>query len=338
MEELQLVWGWQPASYLFLGGMGAGAFIAAAALFLRNREIGKTVVNVSMWASIACLCVGLLLLVSELVNPLRGLMLWQSFSHFTSWMTFGAWIVFAAVIVFGLMALLTSQRFERWYASRHEADGKKELPELLRTSRLCSVLAVIGIALGVCVAVYTGLLLMSVDGVAFWQTPLLPLLFTVSALDTGVALVEIVAVALAKRDPLRHAEARLLEKSVVVLVLVEATVVVAFLASMFAGNPLGAVDSASFAETARNSAKILATGSLAPAFWAIFVTLGLVVPLVAAVLSLRGGDKSEDFSFGRVAMAGAACALIGGCALRFLVLMAGLHVDYVADTIVRLLL
>ena len=31
---LQLTWSWQPALYLFLGGMGAGAFIMAAVLFL----------------------------------------------------------------------------------------------------------------------------------------------------------------------------------------------------------------------------------------------------------------------------------------------------------------
>ena len=35
MIELQSVWGWQPALYLFLGGMGAGAFVVAAVLYLR---------------------------------------------------------------------------------------------------------------------------------------------------------------------------------------------------------------------------------------------------------------------------------------------------------------
>ena len=32
--ELQTIWSWQPALYLFLGGMGAGAFVMAAVLFL----------------------------------------------------------------------------------------------------------------------------------------------------------------------------------------------------------------------------------------------------------------------------------------------------------------
>ena len=42
MIELQSVWGWQPALYLFLGGMGAGAFVVAAVLYLRcGSKAGK---------------------------------------------------------------------------------------------------------------------------------------------------------------------------------------------------------------------------------------------------------------------------------------------------------
>lgn len=69
MEELQLIWGWQPALYLFLGGVGAGAFLAAGILVFMDRERHRTIAGASMWAAIACLGVGLLLLLSELTNP-----------------------------------------------------------------------------------------------------------------------------------------------------------------------------------------------------------------------------------------------------------------------------
>lgn len=36
--ELQLIWGWQPALYLFLGGLGAGSFVIAACLFLFDNN------------------------------------------------------------------------------------------------------------------------------------------------------------------------------------------------------------------------------------------------------------------------------------------------------------
>ena len=100
--ELQTIWSWQPALYLFLGGMGAGAFVMAAVLFLIDRTRHRLIVCVSMWAALASLAVGLLLLLSELVTPLRGLLMWQSFGHFTSWMTYGAWGAFAAMAVFAV--------------------------------------------------------------------------------------------------------------------------------------------------------------------------------------------------------------------------------------------
>ena len=75
--ELQSAWGWQPALYLFLGGMGAGAFIMAAILYLKDRERNARIVCVFMWAAAISLIVGLLLLLMELVTPLRGLLMGQ---------------------------------------------------------------------------------------------------------------------------------------------------------------------------------------------------------------------------------------------------------------------
>ena len=108
MEGLQDIWGWQPALYLFLGGMGAGAFIAAMVVYFKEGERRRRTVCASVVASVVCLAVGLLLLLSELITPLRGMMMWQSFSNFSSWMTFGAWIVFAALLVFACEAVCVS--------------------------------------------------------------------------------------------------------------------------------------------------------------------------------------------------------------------------------------
>ena len=37
MEPMQTIWGWQPALYLFLGGVGAGALIAAGMSVVTER-------------------------------------------------------------------------------------------------------------------------------------------------------------------------------------------------------------------------------------------------------------------------------------------------------------
>ena len=328
--ELQTIWSWQPALYLFLGGMGAGAFVMAAVLFLIDRTRHRLIVCGSMWAALASLAVGLLLLLSELVTPLRGLMMWQSFGHFTSWMTYGAWGAFAAMAVFAVSALLATRPVGVWLAKKWKWFEKRGVA-------LRRVLAVIGIVLGAFVAVYTGMLLMAAGSVPLWSTPLLPALFTVSAFDTGVALVELVALALSKKDALAPKARVLMERIVVVLVLVEIAVLAAFFAVMLGGDVQTAVGA-----TAAASAALLLTGDLAACFWALVAACGLAIPLAMAVSGLvlhkRGKKKPGMKQHGGALMAaGAVGALIGGCALRFLILAAGMHADLVAETVMSLI-
>ena len=327
---LQTMWGWQPALYLFLGGMGAGGFVMAAVLFLIDRTRHRLIVCVSMWAALASLAVGLLLLLSELITPARGLLMWQSFGHVTSWRTYGAWGAFAAMAVFAVSALLATRPVGVWLATKWKWFEKHGVA-------LRRVLAVVGIVLGAFVAVYTGMLLMSAGGVPLWNTLLLPALFTVSAFDTGVALVEIVAVLLSKKDALAPKARVIMERAVVVLVLVECVVMAAFLASM-----LGADGQTAMGATAASSAALLVSGGLAACFWGMVVACGLVLPLVMAaaglVLHRRGGKKPCPKRLQGALMAiGAAGALIGGCELRFLILAAGIHADVVAETVKSLI-
>lgn len=370
MAELQMVWSWQPALYLFLGGMGAGAFVMAGMLYYKFRAGNERVICVSAWAATICLCVGLLLLVTELTNPLRGMMLWQSFTHFTSWMTIGAWILLCAVIVFGLTAVLSTKTLVGIVlkGGRAERLAKLEAP-------VFKGLFPLGMVLGVGVAAYTGVLLMSAPGVPLWNTLLLPCLFCVSGLDTGVALVEIVSISLehwprragastenapiASEGPSKTeassvggvsaasemsgisarvaagepstsvaASHRFMSRCVVVLIAVELLVLAGFLATS-----LSAGVSSFTAETAALSADLLLRGSLAPLFWVLVVVLGLVVPVAIAAVGARGRHVAPS------AMAvGAVGAMAGGCALRFLVLAAGLHTDVVGNALAAVLL
>lgn len=322
---LQVIWGWQPALYLFLGGMGAGAFVVAAALFLIDNKRHKKIVCASMWTAAAALVAGLLLLLTELSAPIRGMLLWQSFSNFSSWMTYGAWGLLLAVSVFGASALLATPaiygKLLDWTKKGKEKTGSNNPEDLL--CRIRRILAATGIALGVFVAFYTGMLLMSAPGVPLWNTMLLPLLFLISGVDTGVALVEIIAVSLSKKDDLAPKAGRLLEKSVIALVLIECLLLATFLFSQ------------SNAENAAHSAEMLISGILAPYFWGMVVICGLILPLFAAILQLvakKGASAKKT-----IMTIGAIGALIGGCELRFLILAAGLHSDLISQTILSVI-
>lgn len=315
--ELQMIWGWQPALYLFLGGLGAGAFAVAACLYFFDKEKRETDLRrkslaIISWAAMACLVVGLILLLTELTNPVRGLMMWQSFSHFTSWMTAGAWLLFAAVIcIFVAAVALTAP-----LAKALKLDGKAGL------LKVCFGVGGV-LSLGVCI--YTGLLLMSAPGVPLWNTLLLPCLFTVSALDTGIALVEIV-LGIAERKEADERAHKRLALGVVVLVVLEAIVVAVFISTMKAG---GGYAQSYAAQAAMDSAAILTSGVLSGWFWWAFAAAGLAVPLVCAAAGLKAkGAAGEALTF-----AGAAGALFGGCVLRFIILMAGIHADVIATAV-----
>lgn len=329
MEALQTVWGWQPALYLFLGGMGAGAFVAAVVVYAREGAEHPRLITYSIGAAVACLVVGLLLLLSELITPVRGMLMWQSFSNFSSWMTVGAWVVFAAVAVFALMGLAVAPGVTRAIERRWPGYGKVR-PHLART------LGAAGLLLALGVAAYTGVLLMSAPGVPLWGSPLLPVLFTVSALDTGIALVEVLSFVIRRQEQMAHSVHRLLAASVIVLVLLEAAVLVALLAGLMAGPPAEAVldvGAAMGAAQAAASAHALVAGPLAVPFWMLVVAAGLVMPLMAAAVSLA---ERRAPSRGLV-LGGAVGALVGGCALRFLMVMDGAHADPVMGAVAQLL-
>ena len=331
---LQVVWGWQPALYLFLGGMGAGTFVMAAVLYLIDRTSHARIICVSQWASAISLGAGLLLLLLELTQPMRGLMMWQSFSHFTSWMTYGAWGAFSAIAVFGISAVLATKPLVTWLfrmLRRNSGDETAELGDVMGAHVLVlarTILAVVGIGLGLFVAVYTGMLLMMAPGVPLWNTPLLPCLFAVSGLDTGVAFVEIVAVLLSRKEALTLRARTLMEGLVVVLVVVECVVLGLLLYGMLCGG-----DGSAASATAARSADLLTSGILSPYFWGMVVACGLALPLLMAIVGLAMRKRHVS----ALMILGAAGALIGGCELRFLMLAAGLHADLVTETVLSMI-
>jgi formate-dependent nitrite reductase membrane component NrfD len=339
MLEAHLVWGWQPALYLFFGGLSAGTFVCAAALFFFTKDRYKKTVNIAVWIAFACLAGGLLLLLSELTQPLRGLLVWQSFSNFSSWMAIGAWIVLVAVILYALTAILRTKLFVNVLSKI-----LKFLPGIVKP--VLNVLFALGALLGLCVAIYTGVLLMSAPGIPFWNTLYLPCLFTVSALGTGIAMVEIIFALVEggkKAQPVEDDEAahknahkvrKALEVAVIILAVIEAAVLFVFLNSMFAGGSIGnAINSYSQEFAAYTSAQNLVNGALAPLFWGLIVVCALSIPLIAAVAGLFVKGKIGNV----VVLVGSLSALVGGCALRFLVLLSALHADFVSDTIFKLL-
>lgn len=320
MIELQTIWGWQPALYLFLGGMGAGTFVVAGIVRFATMSHKKPIC-IAMWCAIAFLAIGLGLLLLELSAPLRALMMWQSFSNLgSSWMALGAWLLFGAIICCGVAAVSSTEPL--CAVLKISAETRKSLGTLFTG---------VGIVLSLCVAVYTGVLLMQAEGVPFWNTGLLPVLFAVSALDTGVGFFSIVLAAFESNS---QGMSRKLEIATISLIVCEMVALAAFLSFVLSGgNPLFEAMEPGYGATAVASAHCWLDGSLAWAFWGLFVIVGLAVPFVLASVQVIHHSKHAR----ALSVATALCVLVGGCTLRFITLLAGAHVDIVVNTVASFL-
>lgn len=304
MTQLQTTWGWLVAVYLFLGGLGAGAFVMVGIVSLATRERFKSTVRFGAWVSAIAIAVGTLFLLLDAGRPFRALLLWRSFVNFRSWMTIGAWLLFGAILLNGLFALSWTERVLGW--------ARKVWQPLAERRRIYQVaLAGIGILVNLGVAVYTGILIGVLPFRPLWHTWLVPALFTASALCTGSVVVVAYAMGRERLDGGR----RLIEAVGifhVVMICVEVGFWVAFLLTALRGSA-----------DASRSVRILTEGALAPLFWVVVVGMGLAVPFVVHTLRLTRIVKRARTALVLHAFA-IPSVLIGAFIMRWAVLSAGL--------------
>ena len=117
-----------------------------------------------------------------------------------------------------------------------------------------------------------------------------------------------------------HGGRTALEWAVLCLVALEAVVLTAFLVIMQGAGADEALASG-----------LLMDGVLSVQFWVLVVVVGLGGPFVAALIQVVASKRKNGTTLvPAVPVGGAACALIGGFTLRFLVLAAGLHAALVS--------
>ncbi len=306
----ELNWGMFVILYLFLAGLGAGALTVSASVFLRGGGggFGTGHFAVARYGALLAplpVMVGSSLLVFELGSFHAG--------HWFKWinlyktinlspMSVGTWLLTLFIIV----SLVYAYTFLRPDAS----PGDKQNP-------LRKALAWIAVPLGIAVAVYTGVLLGAMPSRPFWNSPILALLFLVSSLSTGVAIILLTQALLRKAEGDADViqTGYLLTASDVLLIGFELMVVFLFL--MFAHLTVGQVKEA--------VAVVLPGGSMALSFWLGFVLVGLLVPvLVELFYVIPKLLYQRAYALPRgVEIAVPVIVLVGGFMLRYVVVVAG---------------
>jgi formate-dependent nitrite reductase membrane component NrfD len=312
---LQTVWSWLPAIYLFLGGLSAGVFVTVALISVFTGDRFQATVRFGAWASALCAGCGSAVLLLDVGQPLRAVVLFKSFVNPNSWMTVGAWLLFGAIALDGLFALLWTDRVLKWL---HQV--LKPFAERITAWRV--LVAIVGIPVSLGVATYTGLLLGSLPFRPFWYTWILPALFVASALDTGLGLTTVYASLWEKGKGVEKLRT-VLEVFVLILIAAESVVLVYYFNTMLAGP----------AEAAR-SAQMLLSGTLSPVFWGVIVCLGLGVPFFVCVSQLTGLLKNVTKV---VPAIGISCCLVGGFTLRLAVLLVGIPASLSSPALLQIL-
>ena len=160
--QLQKEWGWLIAVYLFLGGIGGGAYtIGAINSFLgESLELSTTV---ALWIAFPALLIGTVFLLADLGTPSRAVL--AGMKPGTSWIARGTWII-SVFMVLSFVHLVI-----------HQFTGVR--------GGAVNVIAVLGIIFAVGTISYTGILLSASKGIPFWRTGVVPVVFVISALVTG---------------------------------------------------------------------------------------------------------------------------------------------------------
>jgi len=297
MYTQQDAWGTLIAAYLFLGGVGG----ATAAIGLTvdqyvkpNRRMGVA----AGLSSLVLLSVGSILLLVDLLQPLNTI---YFFGNPHSWIFWG--IVFIlGMILFDVLYLLP--HLEGWPLVGRLARDQRCLQRWQR------ITAAVGAACGFAVTLYTGFLLSAAPGIPFWNSPLLPVLFTVSAFSTGLGYL-MVMMGLSGNVGRVMVWPGQIDAGTILLELIA---LLAFLAaSAFGGRP----------EAAHSVRYLLGS----PAFVVGFLLVGLILPLAIEGYTMAKGRRGEG-SAGMVGLGvlSGLLVLVGGFLLRQYVLLAGFYV------------
>jgi len=200
-NEIALQWGILIVLYPYITGLVAGAFILASLERVFKVKVLKPTYHLALLTALAFMIVAVMPLVSHLGHPLRAYEIMMT-PHFSS-----AMAIFGFVYLWYLMVVLL---LELWFDYRRDLVlwsqettgfkrrlykiltlGSTELsPEALaRDEKYGYIVTVIGIPSAFLLHGYVGFIFGSIKANPWWSSVMMPVIFLLSAMVSGIALV-----------------------------------------------------------------------------------------------------------------------------------------------------
>ncbi|MHB1654286.1 MAG: NrfD/PsrC family molybdoenzyme membrane anchor subunit [Desulfitobacteriaceae bacterium] len=198
-NEIEVNWGLFIVLYPYITGLVAGAFIVSSLYHVFGKSELKPLSRLSLMTALAFLFVAPLPLLAHLGQPFRALNIMFT-PHLTSAMAgFGfiysfylilclleTWFIYREDIVHYASS---SKGFAKLFYNILTLGAKDISPKALYTDhKIVAILAAIGIPSACFLHGYVGFIFGSIKANPWWSTPLMPVIFLLSAIVSGVAL------------------------------------------------------------------------------------------------------------------------------------------------------
>jgi Ni/Fe-hydrogenase subunit HybB-like protein len=202
-NDIHVWWSLMIVMYPYLTGFVAGAFIVTSLYHLFGRKEFRPIARLAMATSFAFLLVAALPLVVHLGHPERGLMVMVT-PHFTSAMA-GFGILYGGYLVVLVLEVWFVWRQEIILRARRSRGFAREFYKLLAlytydTSpeaveidhKAITILAGVGLPMACMLHGYVGFIFGAIKANPWWSTPLMPVIFLMSAAVSGIALLIVI--------------------------------------------------------------------------------------------------------------------------------------------------
>lgn len=310
-------WGLWVAAYIYFIGLSAGAFLVSSLVYVFRVKRFESIGRLALFTAVVTLFMALLSISADLGHTFRAwhVLVYPNFRSPMAWMIWLYTAYFALVVV------------ELWFVLRHDLvlgakkpglrgtiyglllfGSRDESEEMLASDRqIVQILATIGVPLAIMFHGGVGSLFGVISSRPAWHGGLFPILFLVSALASGGALLVLVSAVF--QDGLRRNRETVLALGSLVLGLLALDLLLTFseiLVGFYGNEP-----------SVNDNFKLIYGGPYWWVFWIWQLGLGTLVPVVLLVLPLT---RKNPFAVA------SACGLIavGFLAVRLNIVIPGL--------------